>query len=247
MQISSLVQKGEFHPVYCEDYLFEQALTESIHLAAVMDGCTMGTDSHFASALIGKLLKKVAKEVSYQEYLKTIPAFSSTPSAKIGENILQQIRTELRRLSNELYLEELELLSTLILAIVNTETNDAWVIVVGDGCIGVNGEIIEIDQENRPDYLGYHLSGPFQGWFDKQTNKFEFSGINELCISSDGVLGFEKLIKTKPEFSGMVPHFLMLDNQRDEPSQSLRLKIDSLESDFGLIGTDDIGIIKMKW
>lgn len=247
MQISSIVQKGEFHPVYCEDYLFEQALTESIHIAAVMDGCTMGADSHFASALIGKLLKKVAKEVSYQEYLKTIPAFSTTLLNNIGRNIIQKVREELRRLSNELYLDELELLSTLILAIVNTETNNVWVVVVGDGCIGVNGEIIEVDQQNRPDYLGYHLSGPFEDWFEVQQNQFEFSNITKLSIATDGVLSFEKLVKSAPAFPGNVPVFLMLDNHPELHSKSIHKKIDTLKNDFGLIGTDDLGIIKMKW
>lgn len=243
MQISSIVQKGEFHPVYCEDYLFEQALTESIHVAAVMDGCTMGTDSHFASALIGKLLKKVIKELSYQEYLKVIPSFVTTPLNNIGRNIIQKVREELRRLSNELYLDELELLSTLNLAIVNTQTNDAWVIIIGDGCVGVNGKIVEVDQENRPDYLGYHLSGLFEDWFEAQQNQFEFSNITKLSIATDGVLSFEKLIKAAPVFSGSVATFLMLD---DLP-EPIHKKIDTLQHNFGLIGTDDIGIIKMKW
>lgn len=247
MQISSIVQKGEFHPVYCEDYLFEQALTESIHIAAVMDGCTMGTDSHFASALIGKLLKKEIKELSYLEYLKTIPSFVTTPLNNIGRNIIQKVREELRRLSNELYLDELELLSTLNLAIVNTQTNDAWVMIIGDGCIGVNGEIIEIDQENRPDYLGYHLSGPFEEWIETQQNQFEFSRITTLSIATDGVLSFEKLIKSAPAFPGSVPTSLMLDNHSELQPEPIHKKIDSLKNDFGLIGTDDIGIIKMKW
>ena len=33
-----------------------------------MDGCSSGSDSHFASTLIGKLLRKIAKQEAYLEF-----------------------------------------------------------------------------------------------------------------------------------------------------------------------------------
>jgi hypothetical protein len=33
-----------------------------------MDGCTMDTDSYIASGIIGKILRKIAKEISYRSF-----------------------------------------------------------------------------------------------------------------------------------------------------------------------------------
>ncbi|MEL6697808.1 MAG: hypothetical protein AAFP89_16320 [Bacteroidota bacterium] len=54
MQIHQTVRLGHFHPVYCEDALWTDEIQDEIYLAAVMDGCTMGKESHFAASLVVK-------------------------------------------------------------------------------------------------------------------------------------------------------------------------------------------------
>ena len=58
-----LIKRGFFHENYCEDYLFSTSLSDEITILAVMDGCSMGTESYFASTLIGKLLTDVTQRL----------------------------------------------------------------------------------------------------------------------------------------------------------------------------------------
>lgn len=62
MKTYSALQIGDYHLNNCEDYLFIGDIGNDKILCAVMDGCTMGTDSYFVSTLTGKLLRKIAKE-----------------------------------------------------------------------------------------------------------------------------------------------------------------------------------------
>ena len=58
-------QIGEFHINHNEDFLVTHEIGKDKLMIAVMDGCTMGTESHFASTLIGKLLRQISKEIHY--------------------------------------------------------------------------------------------------------------------------------------------------------------------------------------
>ncbi|MGK0364095.1 MAG: serine/threonine protein phosphatase PrpC [Saprospiraceae bacterium] len=60
------LQIGEHHLNHCEDYLLIAEIGDNILLIAVCDGCTMGEESWFASALIGKLLKKISREIHFR-------------------------------------------------------------------------------------------------------------------------------------------------------------------------------------
>lgn len=71
MKIYSALKIGEFHPVFCEDFNVVEKLSENWMLIAVMDGCSSGKDSHFASALFGEIIKKIAKNIPYWDFQKT--------------------------------------------------------------------------------------------------------------------------------------------------------------------------------
>ena len=68
MKFYELSHIGEFHVNYNEDFMVSEEAGKSRKMIAVMDGCSSGTDSHFASTLIGKLLRKIAKQEAYREY-----------------------------------------------------------------------------------------------------------------------------------------------------------------------------------
>lgn len=70
MKKYQLTKIGDFHENHCEDYSLISEIGAHRDLISVLDGCTMGEESYFASALIGKLLKRIAKEEYYLEYIK---------------------------------------------------------------------------------------------------------------------------------------------------------------------------------
>jgi tartrate dehydratase beta subunit/fumarate hydratase class I family protein len=75
MKIYELIQMGDFHSNHCEDFGVVANLGKNKMLCAVMDGCTMGTDSYLAATLTGKLLRKIAKEIDYKEFILDVPVF----------------------------------------------------------------------------------------------------------------------------------------------------------------------------
>ena len=247
MQIKSVLKRGEFHPVFCEDFLFHAPINDSIYLAAVMDGCSMGNDSHFASALIGKILNKIIRELAFREFYGETSPLESQPLAELGKYILRQIKDELRSLANRLHLEQLELLSTLNLSLLNHTTNRAWVMVIGDGVVVAGEKIIEIEQGNRPNYLAYHLAEDFDEWFVSEKNYFEFADIRRLIIASDGVLSFEKMEKARPTPRQPLESYILNDIEFEDTQHPFEKRIEKLKDQFGFIGMDDISIIRMSW
>ena len=61
---------GEFHTNHNEDSSSITEIGEDKIMIAVMDGCSMGKESHFASTLIAKLLRKIGKEISFKEFVE---------------------------------------------------------------------------------------------------------------------------------------------------------------------------------
>lgn len=247
MQIKSVLKKGEFHPVFCEDFLYHTPLTKSIYLSAVMDGCSMGESSHFSSALLGKLLKKATIGMRYQEFARDILPLDETPLAEIGKEIVHRVWKGLKELANSLMLEQVEMLSTLLLTLVDIRSGKAWVLMSGDGFLAVEGKVIESDQNNRPNYMAYHLSKDFEAWFGTEVSFFEYKGLKELTIASDGVGSFEPLLKNKPPFYKEIEAYILLDSEYAELKNSFDKKIDLLKVSHGLILTDDLSLIQMKW
>src|SRR6218665_322695 len=161
MRIYTALQKGEHHLNYCEDYYFVGEINKDKVLCAVMDGCTMATDSYFASTLVGKILKKITKEKSYKIFYGL--EIYTTPESYL-KTILAELFKELGLIKNQLMLEKTELLSTLIIMLIDKEANQGIVMVIGDGLVSINGQITEFDQNNIPDYIGYHLHKDFEHW-----------------------------------------------------------------------------------
>ena len=59
MTFYELSNIGEFHVNHNEDYLVIENIGQHRTMIAIMDGCSSGNDSHFASTLIGRVLRKV--------------------------------------------------------------------------------------------------------------------------------------------------------------------------------------------
>jgi len=69
MKIYKTLNIGAFHTNFCEDFLIEEQIGTTQKLIAVLDGCTMGTESVFASILFGKILRRAAKQKYYEDFM----------------------------------------------------------------------------------------------------------------------------------------------------------------------------------
>jgi len=118
-----------------------------------MDGCSSGENSHFASALLGKLLKKICKTLPYLELENPLFNLEKIEIQNLSEIILEKLFEEIKITQNNLFLEVQELVSTCILLVYNDLNKTAWVNVSGDGVIAINQKIIVIEQNDKPNYL----------------------------------------------------------------------------------------------
>jgi hypothetical protein len=242
MNIYSSLQIGAYHTNHCEDYLFVGSIGHDRLLCAVLDGCTMGIDSYFAATLAGKLLRKIAKEKEYEAFYHTVPARELESSLKA---IMGDLFRELRVARSHLMLEQKELLTTLLLLIVDERTKQGVILVVGDGLASINGELFDFDQENKPDYLGFHLSEDFEEWYAGQTQKITFENARDISIATDGIFTFTPVMSAKSALSIDPIHFLIVDQTLDGSGDLLQLKLKKMEHQFGLQPTDDLAIIRL--
>lgn len=243
MRIYKTLNIGDFHTNHCEDFLVDEQIATNEKLVAVLDGCTMGTESVFASILYGKILRNISKKEFYKEFVTNEPIDLKT---KLKE-VIKQLIEETKSIKSQLGLETNELLSTLIIGIINTKDSKAEFLAVGDGLICKDGEIIEYEQDDKPDYLGYHLSDDFDKWYDSQNQKLSISGFNDLSICTDGIYTFKNLEnKTKQKPEDEIIQHLLIDNENSEFDNFLDRKIRFLKDEWNHIVTDDLAIIRIK-
>ena len=161
MKIYSALKIGTFHTNHCEDFLISEQVSSERQLIAVMDGCTMGKESVFASMLIGKILRNVAKERFYKDFIDNTPKDLSS----CLKEILNALFAQLKIIKNQLGIETEELLSTLIIGVIDMNTTAAEFMTIGDGLLCYDEHLIEYEQNDKPDYLGYHLQEDFEYWY----------------------------------------------------------------------------------
>jgi len=87
MKIYKLSTIGEFHTNHNEDATAITEIGINRTLVAVMDGCSMGKESHFASTLIAKLIRKIGKEIEYKAFIEK----TKTPISKLLKEVLNQL------------------------------------------------------------------------------------------------------------------------------------------------------------
>jgi hypothetical protein len=242
MKIYSTLQIGDYHTNYCEDYLFAGMIGSDKLLCAVMDGCTNGADCYFISTLVGKLLRKITKEKSYLELYA--PAQSEDIESSL-KSVLKDLFSELKQLKNQLMLEPNELLTTLILLLFDQKSDEGLVIIIGDGLVSINGQTTEFDQENKPDYIGFHLAEDFETWYIQQEQKIHFRELKDVSIATDGIFMFSEVIKTEGDETIDPVNFLIHNREQEENPEMLSLKLKTLERQFGLKPTDDLALIRI--
>lgn len=240
MIIYTTLTIGEHHTNYCEDYLITAEIGKEKILCAVMDGCSMGTDSYFAATLTGKLLRKIANEYSYKDFISNQP----NDLQQTLEGIIRQLFLELRGLKNTIQLQREEVLNTLLIAVIDCSNATGEFLCVGDGLICLNGEFFEFEQNNKPDYLGYHLHEDFDTWYANQQQRLSAKQIRDFSLATDGIFTFSRFNNQTYQQAGNIAELLLIDKTGYQSTNMLDRKRIDIEKEWGLKPTDDLAIIR---
>jgi serine/threonine protein phosphatase PrpC len=244
MKIYSTLQLGAFHPIFCEDFLYSEQVNKDWIIAGVMDGCSSGKDSHFAATLFGKILKKIIKQLPYLELKNQALNLANISIENLSQEILRQLFSTIQKEKNNLFLEVEELVATCIISVYHVPTQSALITTSGDGVLAVNNELIMIEQNDKPDYLAYHLNQSFEEWSSQNTETHFFQDVTNLAISTDGVLSFAKNMTESVEGID-APEFLMLNTDFQQQDNMLDRKCLYLQQEYELSPNDDVAIIRI--
>ncbi|MCK9415897.1 protein phosphatase 2C domain-containing protein [Candidatus Dojkabacteria bacterium] len=240
MIIRSVLKKGTDHPVNCEDDLFF-SIAEPYYIGAIFDGCSTGKKSHFASNLYSKILNKVLNTKTYQMFDDGDYSLED-----IAKQTFVKFFNKLKKIKHILSLNDLEILSTFIVAIV--KNNQAYIIVSGDGCIVADDKEIKLESiENAPDYLAYHLNEKVFDVYENNIKKFKFDNIqNGLSICSDGIYSFRNPDSSKA-YSNVIED-LLYDKKLIDSEAMLARKYNILtNSKNGFSNYDDLSIVRFVY
>jgi hypothetical protein len=244
MKIQTLLYPGKYHPVYCEDHLLYHHLGNEWFVGGVMDGCSSGEESHFASALYVKSTRKACRQISDAMVHPDQNSHFTAGHEAIRRRILYTLFEDMQQIRTDLSLDMTEMLSTLLLLVYRIRDRSAWINVSGDGLVFNDGERTEIDQDNMPDYLAFHLDTDVEYWYHQHTATFTFSDVRDLTISTDGLLKlypgpFERSIVKEPV------EFLIGQDTAGAGGEALQQRLTELLHRHGYIPFDDIGVLRI--
>lgn len=235
--VRKVVRKGSEHETYCEDSIFHFEDDGFVCIAA-FDGCSGGYHSHFASELMAKLFRKHIKRVLKYRMLDAPIVLSD-----IGEKIIRDVFLGLLVTKSDLELNEFEILSTVVFAIIDTRKNDAYCIISGDGMIFVNGHPYEkVSKDNMPDYMAYYLNGEKPGFLGSLM-KFHVEDVKDLSVCSDGIGTFLRGDGTRVENS-IIYEKLLTGDFLQKSEAMLARRINLIEKNEGFMHFDDISIVR---
>lgn len=201
--IQILNKRSSTHPNWCEDNYWVNETDEYIQ-GAVLDGCSTGINSHFASTLIKYSFERSNNLVHIRR----------DDLNNYFDVIISRVRNDLNDVKTALNLTELNLLSTIVFFFYNKKDKSLWVKFIGDGVIYVNGNEIINDENNMPDYIAYHLNEwwpTFYSWIESRRT-LNFENVENFAICSDGI---HSLVNLKnPHIKKEVAiNFLIIDDQ----------------------------------
>ncbi|WP_262713716.1 protein phosphatase 2C domain-containing protein [Neolewinella aurantiaca] len=235
---------GAHHTDHNEDAYVTAEISDRHLLVAVMDGCSMGKDSHFASSLIAKVLRRIAKQTNLRSFAER----TQHTTRDLLKDTLRTLFSDLVRLNADLDLDYDELLSTLVLAIVDTQERNAEILAIGDGVIACDEEIVEFNHDNKPDYLGYHLHEDFEDYWNVLTQRVSAQDFQDLALATDGVLSFRAFSHDsyRPVTDDELLTFLLVDREEGAEDTAYRRKVIYIKNTFGLEATDDLTVVRLS-
>lgn len=176
--LSILNQRSSTHNS-CEDNIYVYEDPHQIY-GVIADGCSSGHKSEFASQAICYILK-----------INNILSPTSN-------HTLLSMKQDLESLKDLLHLDYMDMLSTMILFHYDIRLKILKIRVFGDGnyFIKSNGELksFNIDQNNTPDYIGYHLDDTrheFGQYLDKYPEVI-YHNVERFILTSDGIKAIQE-------------------------------------------------------
>ncbi len=152
----------------CEDSLFVKEDNNFIY-GGVFDGCSTGTKSHWAS-----------QTFAYAFARHQIPS---------SDDAVFDVWNDLGQMMDELKLDHMNMLSTCILFSYHKETQQLRLRIFGDGTYFINDVEHQVEQDNTPDYFGYHLGDNLFG-FGRYMARYPeqvYENVTKFQICSDGI------------------------------------------------------------
>jgi len=241
MKWYSATKRGEQHTVHCEDAALVNEIGKNRWMAAVIDGDSEGRESHFASTLFAKILRRMGNEFQYFEEAER----RQKPLKDLQELALLQLMEELNAFKDLLFLEDEELMSTLILLLLDTKAKQAEIIVIGQGLISVDDKLHCYRSDEKPDYLVYHIDEDFYEWYHKQENRLSLTDFSDITIATDGFFSFNNSEKASVCKDSFLQEFLFSNKDGNEETNMMEKKLEALEKEHRVFPKDDIALVRI--
>ena len=185
-----LNRRAHTHANHCEDSYFVHEDDDKI-VGAVLDGCSTGYNSHWASQFVAYSFERLCKDSHGFRYFSH--PVSSWPLFET--NIFRSVGNDIRMGMEMMSLSDMNFLSTIVFFVYLKSDRLLHVRFIGDGCAVVNGRYYRNDENNMPQYLAY-----FVGLSDDEFERFVssrrvevFEGVDNFAICSDGIDSFVNL------------------------------------------------------
>lgn len=237
--IHILNRRADAHQNFCEDAYYHTERDGWV-IAAVFDGCSRGINSHFASQLMSYLLRDTLREKWNQwfQYMNRMEFGATDMLSAMCLGMWNRLKTAEKNLS----LEELEILSTVVLALYNPRSKYLAVQFVGDGLLLVNGEAVTrvtSGADNMPKYLAYTVQEEANMTeFPKIHPYYVFTNVTEWSICTDGI----DQIQYEPQGLNALD-YLLKDKSLWASAKMLDRKVNLLQKN-GAALQDDVTIIR---
>jgi hypothetical protein len=222
--LSILNKRSSGHPNHCEDSYFVHEDDYKI-VGAVLDGCSTGYNSHFASQFIAYSFDRICRQTNGFEYFHHPEPLWNDFVVDIFGQIAFDIRITMRSLD----LTDMNFLSTIVFFVYMKEDRRLYVKFIGDGCVVVNGDYIRNDENNTPLYLAYYVdshTNEIVNFINSRHTK-TFSDVIDFSICSDGIDSFINL--KNPHLDQSIPIRFLI-----EDSRSVKLK-NGLSKKFNIL------------
>lgn len=238
--VRKVCRRGESHQNHCEDSLLYIEDERFIH-AAVFDGCSTGRDSHFASALFSKFLRKCIHHSFFIDDFTS--EITMDQMLKFHSALIDLFFIQLKSIRKIIGLDIDELLSTMIHLVVDKKDNILSIKISGDGCVFIDDERICIESENNaPDYMAYQLNEENPDPKIINIIRNHSDQIGRLIISTDGLTSFN--LKDGDTQESLEER---LFNDRLIKSEAMFDRKCNMEKNInGITHSDDLSIIMLK-
>lgn len=243
MKISTLLARGLHHKNFNEDFLYTKSLSEDIMICAAMDGCSSAKDSQFASAFYAKSLHKSTRMLPQMKEIMEEFDLEKMSLDAIAEFFMKQLFEDLKRGEKLFFLGMEELLSTIVLLVFNKKESTACIKMSGDGVFCVNDKITEVDQNNAPNFLGYHLNNSFENIKNTAFQTWNFESVSNISISTDGIDKLRPNSLSRKKQVDPRKHLLLGNSEKFDNSFLQKQYQDLVKK--GFVPNDDIGVIRI--